>query len=102
MSHQSGVCAFGGANHIHFSVHHQLGRQDEWIDYKVIFILCKLVVMGEPGRHAVHDALSGLTPENANILRRLHEESWKRDWMAIQARPWISEILEMHLDSYVP
>jgi hypothetical protein len=69
-----------------------LGRQDELIDYLVILALRNLsVVGGDPGRRAVREKL---TSDNANVLERLNKEPWKRDWMAMETRQYISDILE--------
>jgi len=69
-----------------------LGGQNEWIDYLVILALRNLsVVGGDPGRRAVREALAS---DNANVPKRLNKESWKRDWMAIETRQFISDILQ--------
>jgi len=69
-----------------------LGGQNEWIDYLVILALHNLSnVGGDPGRRAVREAL---TSDNANVLERLNKESWKRDWITIETRQFISDILE--------
>lgn len=81
-----------GANHIYFSFHNQLGRQNEWIDYRVIAALRGLAVVGgDPGRRAVREAL---TVDNVDILRGLRESSWKWDWVAVEVRRLISEFLK--------
>jgi len=75
-----------------FQFQHPLGGQNEWIDYLVILALHNLSnVGGDPGRRAVREAL---TSDNANVLERLNKESWKRDWITIETRRFISDILE--------
>jgi len=69
--------------------HHPL---DEWIAYLVILALRNLSVAGgDPGRRAVREALIS---DNANVPERLNKESWKRDWMAMETRQYISDILQ--------
>jgi hypothetical protein len=65
---------------------------DEWIAYLVILALRNLSVAGgDPGRRAVREALIS---DNANVPERLNKESWNRDWMAMETRQYISDILE--------